>query len=80
MRRRIVSVLAMAAVIAALGGCASYYTVTDPMTNKVHYTKNLDTGRTGGIVFRDAASGDRVTVQNPEVRKINKALFRANIP
>ncbi|HSZ55473.1 MAG TPA: hypothetical protein VK797_07435 [Tepidisphaeraceae bacterium] len=52
-------------------GCASYYRVTDPSTGKVYYTTELKQD-SGATTLKDGRTGDMVTVQNVEVRKISK--------
>jgi len=75
------SVYAASLVIASLllGGCASYYQVTDPSTGKVYYTQEVERDD-GAVTFKDANSGAEVTLQNTEVKEINKETFRANTP
>jgi hypothetical protein len=52
-------------------GCTSYYRVTDPSTDKVYYTTELKQDN-GATTLKDGRTGDMVTVQNVEVRKISK--------
>lgn len=80
MKRRIVSALGCAALVAGLAGCASYHMVTDPTTNKVYYTNDLDRTKMGSVVFTDGATGSQVTLQNSEVQKIKKSLYKAHTP
>ena len=71
-------VLLIGAVGLLLGviGCTTYYRVTDPTTNKVYYTTDLKQDG-GATSLKDARTGDSVTVQNVEVRKISKEDFEA---
>ena len=63
-----------------VSGCASYHQVTDPNTKTVYYTKHLRSRRSGAVVFRDAATGQKVTLQNSEVKKITRSQFDQAFP
>jgi len=80
MRTKIAFALGWFVILATLTGCASYYMVTDPSSNKVYYTKDMERNKSGSIVFEDASTGNEVTLQNSEVRRINKSLYKANTP
>ncbi len=69
-------VLMVGAMVVLLAGCSSYYTVTDPMSEKVYYTKKVDNKDGGAVVFLDALTGREVTLQNSEVMEIEEAEFR----
>ncbi len=74
MKHRI-TLLATLAVCATMTlGCSSYYKVSDPGTGKVYYTKDIKK-RSGSIEFKDASTGNKVTIQNSEVSKIKKKEF-----
>jgi hypothetical protein len=55
---------------------AKYYQVTDNATGKVYYTKNIDHKGGGAIRFKDARTGDKITLQSTTVNKINKEQFK----
>jgi hypothetical protein len=55
-------------------GCTSYYRVTDPSTGKVYYTTELKQD-SGATTLKDGRTGDMVTVQNVEMRKISKEEY-----
>jgi hypothetical protein len=82
MKNLLASALVTAAVVAFVSGCAStsYYKVTDPATNKVYYTQELDPSRTGAVAFKDGATGNEVRMQKPELMKIYKSTFKDNTP
>jgi hypothetical protein len=63
-----------------VSGCASYQRVTDPTTQKVYYTKDLHDRGNGAVVFKDAATGEKVTLQNSEVKKIKRSEFKQAVP
>jgi hypothetical protein len=62
-------------VMISLGGCTSYYKVTDPHTNRVYYTSELKQKGNGAAEFKDARTGSRVTITNSEVEQIKKQEF-----
>jgi hypothetical protein len=69
--------IAMGSVI-LLGGCASHYEVTDPGSNKTYYTTSFNAGRymgSGAATFIDHRTGKEVTLQNSEIRKLDKEEF-----
>jgi hypothetical protein len=63
-----------------VSGCASYHCVTDPTTKTVYYTKHLKNKRNGAVVFTDAATGQKVTLQNSEIKKIKRSEFDQAVP
>ena len=77
MRRLAIAVL-LALAPAVLSGCTSYYRVTDPSTNRVYYTTDLEKGRDGTVEFRDARTGNEVTIQNSEVAKVTKEEYETS--
>ena len=62
--------------LSACGG--GYYKVTDPATDKVYYSSDVEEQKGGAIKLTDANTGSRVTLQNSEVTQINKEEFKAN--
>ena len=62
-----------------LGGCASYYQVSDVTTGKVYYTKDLHQKKGGAIGFEDAKTKSEITLQSSEVKKINKEKFNVGV-
>jgi hypothetical protein len=66
------------AVVLSLPGCTSYYRVTDPSTGKIYYTTEVRNERGGAVSLKDAGTGDKVTLQNSQVTKVNKEEFESN--
>lgn len=62
-----------------LGGCASYYRVTDPRTEKVYYTKDIDKKSGGAIVIKDKRTNKKITLQDSEIEKISKEDYNVGI-
>jgi hypothetical protein len=62
-----------------LGGCASYYQVSDVTTGKVYYTKDIDHKKGGAVEFEDAKTRSEITLQSSEVKKINKEKFNVGV-
>jgi hypothetical protein len=80
MPRRIGAGVLLLACLATVAGCASYYRVTDLSTNKVYYTKKLDRQPGGSVLFKDATTGTLITLQNSQIKPIDKAVFKDNTP
>jgi len=59
-----------------LMGCGSYYKITDPATQNVYYTTDIDKERGGAVSFEDAISGKKVTIQSSEIQEIDKKEFK----
>jgi hypothetical protein len=75
--KRVLKVVCLAAIgIAA--GCTSYYKVTDPSTGNVYYTTEVQNKGGGSVQLKDAATGDKVTLQNSQVTKVNKEEYETN--
>lgn len=60
-------------------GCTSYYRVTDPSTDKTYYTKDVKNAGGGAVKIIDESNGNTVTLQNSEVKKIEKQEFQQGI-
>ncbi len=58
-------------------GCTSYYRVTDQATGRTYYTNDYDRTDSGGVVFKDAKTESKVTLQSSEVREVSRQDFQA---
>jgi len=75
MRTNLIAATACAALMWA-GGCGpTYYKVTDPTTGKAYYTTDLKKHEHGSVTLQDSKSGSEVSLQNVEVKKINKEEY-----
>lgn len=79
MKNAIAGILLTLFVIGSLAGCASYYQVTDPASDKVYYTRSIDKEKGGAIRFEDEQSGTEVTLQNSEVKEIKSKEYNAAV-
>jgi len=62
----------------SLAACAHYFKVTDPASGKVFYTEDVD--RKGSAVeFKDAQTGNTVTLQNSEIMQIDKQAYETGV-
>lgn len=61
-----------------LGGCTSYYRISDPAGTKDYFTTKIKS-KSGAIRFKDAKSGSTVTLQASEVKKISESEFKAAV-
>ena len=79
MEKRIVLYCLAFFFMVIISGCASYYKVTDPVSNKVYYTDNIDKNPNGLIQFKDEVSKTHVALMGSEVLEITKNEYKANI-
>ena len=57
-----------------MSACATYYRVTDPSTGNAYYTEKVK--RQGSAVrIKDARTGAEVTIQNSEIKDIEKQEY-----
>ncbi len=61
-------------------GC-TYYEITDIQSDKVFYTNNWDSkgAESGVIVFKDAATGSKVTLASHQIKKISEKQYQAAV-
>jgi hypothetical protein len=62
-----------------VGGCATYYKVTDPESGKEYYTQKIDDVRGGAVKMMDARTGSIITLQNSEVKEISEKEYKAGL-
>jgi uncharacterized protein YceK len=74
-----VRLMAVLGFVILVGGCASYYKVTDPQTGSVYYTEKVDQLTGGAVKLKDARSGSLVTIQNSEVKEISSKEYEAGL-
>ena len=60
-------------------GEAKYWMVTDPSTNNIYYTQEVDNLSSGAVKFTDAQTGNAVSIQNSEVKKVTEEEFKAAV-
>ncbi len=77
MKQMVLKAFVVVIMAMVLVGCGSYYKVTDPTSDKVYYTKDIDTKKDGAVVFKDEVSGSEVTLQNSEVMNIEKEEYKS---
>ena len=58
-------------------GCEGYCKITDPASNKVSNTHDINRKMNGAIRFKDAVSKTQVTLQRSEVIEITQDQFVA---
>ena len=59
-------------------GCTTYYKVTDADNGNVYYTTSV-TQKGGSVIFTDARSDSRVSLDSSEVKVISKEHFEENV-
>jgi hypothetical protein len=70
----VVGVTACTALLAGCGSSGGYYMVRDPGSATPYYTTGLVTSGSA-LQFNDAKTGNAVTLQSSEVRRISKEEF-----
>ena len=80
MSTRLLSLLTAAGLCLLASGC-TYYQIHDPHSGKTYYTHNWDSKgvESGVIVFKDSATGSKVTLANHEIRKIKEREYKAGV-
>jgi hypothetical protein len=58
-----------------VAGCARYYRVTDPSSNHVYYTRDVDKRDSGAAEFTDARTKAEVTLQSSVIERVTKEEF-----
>ena len=62
-----------------VGGCATYYKVTDPQSGNAYYTQEIESIKGGAVKVKDARTGSIVTLQNSEVKEISEKEYKTGI-
>ena len=74
------STLMLTLAMGCLGGCASYYRVEDPTSDRVYYTRQVGrSGSRGFVKFKDGKTGAEVTLHSSEVAKISEYEFNKSV-
>lgn len=79
MKRRAVWYCLSLGFMFVISGCASYYKVVDPDSNRVYYTDSIHKKGNGVIQFKDEATKTHVTLPQSEIMEITEDQFKANI-
>ena len=66
---------AVCLALVCLGGCTSYYKVTDPTTGREYYTTELQHKNSGAATLKDGRTGNTVNLQNSEISQITKQQY-----
>jgi uncharacterized protein YceK len=62
-----------------VGGCATYYKVTDPQSGKEYYTKEIHNLSGSAVRVKDDRSGKNVSLQISEVKEISQKEYKDGI-
>jgi hypothetical protein len=66
-------------LVVIIGGCTSYYKVSDVATGKVYYTNEIAEKKGGAVAFKDAKTNATVTLQSSEVQKLDEKQFNVGM-
>ncbi len=58
-------------------GCTTYYRVSDQATGKMYYTIEYDRSKSGAVVFEDAKTRHKVTLQSSDINEVSRMDFEA---
>ena len=58
-------------------GCTTYYRVSDQATGKVYYTTDYDRTNSGAVVFEDAKTRHKVTLQSSDINEVSRMDLEA---
>ncbi|MEL6741747.1 MAG: hypothetical protein AAFP26_13915 [Planctomycetota bacterium] len=75
-RRRALGVACVLVAGGTLASCGKHYRVSDPASGSTYYTKDVNNLRGGAVRFNDAATGERVTLQDSQVERVNKKEYK----
>lgn len=75
-----VTSIVLSVVALFVTGC-TYYEITDIQSDKTFYTTNWDSkgAESGVIVFKDAASGSKVTLASHQIKKISEKQYKTSV-
>jgi len=79
MRKTVFCVVLMSLALCIFSGCTSYYKVTDPRTEKVYYTTDINKKSGGAVLIKDKRTNKTVTLQDSEIEKISKDAFNVGV-
>ena len=74
----IAATTACTALLAGCGSSGAYFMVREPGSAKPYYTTGISTSGSA-LKFKDAKTGDAVTLQSSEVKKISKEEFTSGM-
>ena len=69
--------LAVSVCLFIAGGCSSYHQVTDPHSGRQYYTSSMDERGNGSVTLKDGRTGEKITVQNSQVKEITKEKYES---
>jgi hypothetical protein len=58
-------------------GCTTYYRVSDQATGRVYYTTDYDRTDSGAVVFEDAKTRHKITLQSSDINEVSRTDFEA---
>jgi len=77
MRFRTVARLGSCCLFLFATGCTTYYRVNDQSSGRVYYTTDYDRTDSGAVIFEDAKTRSKVTLQSSEISEVSRQTFDA---
>jgi hypothetical protein len=71
--------LSTASLLLLTAGCTTYYRIHDQTSGRVYYTTDYDRADSGAVIFEDAKSRSKITLQSSEVREISRSDFEVGV-
>lgn len=67
--------LVICSLLLCAAGCTTYYRISDQTSGRIYYTTDFDRMDSGAVIFEDAKTRSKVTLQSSEVREVSKQDF-----
>ena len=77
MRFRTIARLGICFLFLFAAGCTTYYRVSDQATGRVYYTTDYDRTDSGAVVFEDAKTRHKITLQSSDINEVSRTDFEA---
>jgi hypothetical protein len=75
MKFRAITQLGICFLMLFASACTTYYRVTDQASGRTYYTTEYDRMDSGAIVFEDAKTRTKVTLQSSEISEVSRSDF-----
>jgi len=77
MRFGTITQLGICFLVLFAAGCTTYYRVSDQATGRVYYTTDYDRTDSGAVIFEDAKTGHKITLQSSDINEVSRTDFEA---
>jgi hypothetical protein len=77
MRFGTITQLGICFLVLCAAGCTTYYRVSDQATGRVYYTTDYDRTDSGAVIFEDAKTRHKITLQSSDINEVSRTDFEA---